>query len=167
MKLPVSRRLGFIAIFLACAAMLAFALYLQYYKYLNPCPMCIFQRVCVLAAGIVALLGAIHNPKSDMGGRIYGFLTVLSVAIGFGIAARHTYIQYYPPADPVSCGAGLNMMLQTQPFLHVLKVVLYGTGECAQIDWTLLGLSLPGWAAIGFAGLIAFSLWVTLAGRRR
>jgi disulfide bond formation protein DsbB len=102
-----------------------------------------------------------------MGGRVYGFLTLVAGATGFGIAARHTYIQYWPPADSASCGAGLNMMLQTQPFLHVLKVVLYGTGECAQIDWTLLGLSLPGWSAIGFVGLMALALWVGLTGRRR
>jgi len=166
MTLPVSRRIGFLAIFLACAGMMAFALYLQYYEFLNPCPLCIFQRVCVIAVGVIALIAALHNPKSTGGVRVYTVLGLLTAATGFGVAARHAYIQTLPPDQVPACGPGLNYMLQNMPFGKVLKTVLYGSGECAQIDWSLLGISLPGWVAIGCLGLFLVFAWVGFAKRK-
>ena len=166
MTLPVSRRIGFLAIFLACAGMMAFALYLQYYEFLNPCPLCIFQRVCVIAVGVIALIAALHNPKSAGGVRVYTVLGLLTAATGFGVAARHAYIQTLPPDQVPACGPGLNYMLQNMPFGTVLKTVLYGSGECAQIDWSLLGISLPGWVAIACLGLFLVFAWVGFAKRK-
>ncbi|GAB3249580.1 disulfide bond formation protein B [Chitinimonas naiadis] len=148
----LSRRAGFFAIALACAGMMAFALYLQYYKYLNPCPLCMFQRVFVIAVGVVAFLAALHGPGVKRY-RIYGVMTGLLGLAGFSIALRHTILQYWPPEHLPSCGAGLFQMLEEAPFGSVVAEVLKGSGECAIIDWTLLGFSLPGWATLGFLGL--------------
>jgi len=166
MNLPVSRRIGFFAIFLACAGMMAFALYLQYHEFLNPCPLCIFQRVCVIAVGLIALIAALHNPKSNVGVRLYTVLGLLAAATGFGVAARHAYIQTLPPDQIPACGPGLNYMLQNMPFGAVLKTVLYGSGECAVIEWSLFGISLPGWVAICSLGLFAVIAWVGFGKRR-
>jgi disulfide bond formation protein DsbB len=149
--MPVSsaRRLGFLAISLVCAGMMAFVLYLQYYQYLNPCPLCMFQRVFMIAVGVVSFVAAVHGRAH----RAYAGIALLFGLIGFGIALRHTILQYWPPASLPECGAGLFQMLQSTPFGDVVTSVLKGTGECAIIDWTLLGFSLPGWSAVGFAAL--------------
>ncbi|MGQ5523633.1 disulfide bond formation protein B [Chitinimonas sp. PSY-7] len=162
----LNRRIGYIAVFLACAGMMAFALYQQYYRFLNPCPMCIFQRVCVIAVGVVALLAALHNPKSEQGARVYGVLGILASLTGFGIAARHAYIQTLPPSEVPACGPGLNFMLESMPFTDVLKNVLFGTGECALVDWTLFGISMPGWVAIACMGLAGAFAYLAFKARR-
>ncbi|HEY9103386.1 disulfide bond formation protein B [Chitinimonas sp.] len=161
----LTRRAGFFAIALACAGMMAFALYLQYYKYLNPCPLCMFQRVFVIGVGIVALLAALHGPGQRRY-RVYGLLTALLGLSGFAIALRHTILQYWPPEHLPSCGAGLFQMLETSSFGSVVAEVLRGSGECAIIDWTLLGLSLPGWSTLGFALLTGAALALGLKGKR-
>lgn len=165
MTLP-NRRFGYLAVFVACAGMMAFALYLQYYRYLNPCPLCIFQRVCVIAVGLLALLAALHNPRSVLAARLYGGLSTLAALAGFAIAARHAYIQTLPPSQIPSCGPGLNFMLDTMPFGQVLKTVLFGSGECALVDWAWLGISLPGWVAIACAGLALCCAWLGWRARR-
>ncbi len=149
-----TRRMGFFALALACAGMMAFALYLQYYKYLNPCPLCMFQRVFVVGVGVVALLAALHGPGQRRY-RYYGITTGIIGLVGLGVAVRHTLLQYFPPADLGSCGAGLMQMFETMNVMEVIIQVMAGGSECAAIDWSLLGLSLPGWSALGFAGLTA------------
>jgi disulfide bond formation protein DsbB len=158
----LTRRLGFLAISLICAAMIAFALYLQYYRYLNPCPLCMFQRVFVIGVGAISLVAAIHGRAP----RRYALFGLVTAAVGLGIAVRHTVLQYWPPAALPECGAGLFQMLHTAPFGDVVVKVLKGTGECAVIDWALLGLSLPGWSAIGLVGLCALLYGVGFWRRR-
>lgn len=149
--------MGFLAIALACAAMIGAALYLQYYRYLNPCPLCMFQRYFVLQTGVLALLAAMFGSKKGEY-KWQSLLVALSAVLGGAIAVRHTILQYWPPENLPSCGAGLFHMLESTPFGDVVISVLKGSGECAVIDWTLLGLSLPFWSAVGFAGLAMFSL---------
>lgn len=158
-----ARRLGFLAISLACAGMMGFALYLQYYRYLDPCPLCMFQRVFVIGVGVVSFVAAIHGRAT----RVYAILAMMLGLTGFGIAVRHTVLQYFPPANLPSCGAGFFHMVQTMPFGDLVTTVLKGSGECANIDWSLFGLSLPGWSAIGFAGLLAGLFMVGFGIKRR
>lgn len=150
----VSQRTIWLAIVLSVAAMMGFALYLQYYKYLMPCPLCIFQRVWFMAAGLVALAGIAWNPKTRRGRGVMLAGGLLTTLIGGGIAVRHVVLQHLPPDQVPECGPGLNFMLETMPFGDVVGTVLRGTGECARIDWSLLGISLPGWSILGFAGLL-------------
>jgi disulfide bond formation protein DsbB len=154
----------FIAGFLACLAMIGTALYFQYGKGLEPCPLCIFQRVTVLVMGAVFAVAALHGPKA-WGRRVYGSLVTLVALVGVGIAGRHLWLQHAPADQIPSCGPGLDFYLQTYPFLKALKLVLQGSGECSEIVWTFLGLSIPGWTLLAFLGFVGFGLFLTL--RRR
>jgi disulfide bond formation protein DsbB len=149
-----SFRVQFVFGLATCAALLLYAIYAQYDQFADPCPLCILQRVAFFAMGVVALIGALHNPKSPRGRKIYGVLAFLAAAIGAGIAARHVWLQHLPPDQVPACGPGLNYMLETMQskfdFVKVLAKVLKGSGECAQINWTFLGFSMPEWTLLCF-----------------
>ena len=159
-----SRRL-LLALFLACTGMMAFGYYLQYRVGLAPCPLCITQRVFIVAVGLVALVGALHGPRTGFGVRVYASLGLLFALGGAGFATRHVWLQITP--NPPACGPPLEYMFQTFPFLEALKILLRGDGECAKIDWTLLGLSIPAWTLIGFVVFAALLAWTALNPRPR
>lgn len=144
--------------FIACVLMMAYALYSQYVGGLEPCPLCIFQRVAVIALGIVFLIAAIHKP-ARVGGRIYAALILLSAAAGAAVAGRHVYLQSLPPDQVPACGPGLGYMLDAFPMLQTLKMVFSGSGECANIDWSFLGLSMPAWVLICFVIFGVGGIW--------
>jgi len=141
-----------------CAAMLAYAiLYAQGRLGLEPCPLCIFQRVGVFVLGIVFLLAAWHHPRR-WGRHVYALLIGIAAAGTAGVAARHLYVQSLPPGTVPSCGAPLEVMLEFSPLFEVIRRVLTASGECGTVNWTFLGLSMPGWVLIaalvlGFAGV--------------
>lgn len=143
--------------FLACTGLIAYALYAQHGLGLEPCPLCIFQRVAVIGAGIVFLAGAIHGPRA-IGRWLYAGLAALVACIGAGIAGRHVWLQSLPAEDVPACGPGLDYMLEAFPLQQVLSRVFTGSGECAQIDWTFLGLSMPAWTLIAFLCLAIWAL---------
>ncbi|WP_106478705.1 disulfide bond formation protein B [Phytohalomonas tamaricis] len=132
-----------------CLMMMAVALILQYVFELEPCPLCIFQRVAVLTALIVFVIGALHNPKRG-GGGVYGVLALLGSLGGAIVAGRHVWLQHLPPDQVPSCGPGLDYMLEVLPLWNVMSQVLSGSGECAEIHGMWLGLSLPMWTLMGF-----------------
>ena len=140
-----------------CAGLIAYALYVQFVQRLLPCPFCIFQRVAFAALGIVFLIGAVHAPKQPVGRRVYGVLAFICAAIGAGIAARHVWVQQFPPEIP-SCGAGMDFMLQSMPLFGVIRKVLTASGDCSNIDWTFLGLSMPAWCLLFFVLLAGCAL---------
>lgn len=144
--------------FAACAAMFAYALYQQHVVGLAPCHLCIFQRVAVLALGVVFLVAAVHAPKRG-GARVYGVLVALAAAATVGIAGRHVWIQQQPPGSVPACGADLDFMLEVMPLKDVLVKVFTGGGECQKIDWQLLGLSMPAWVLIAALALGAWGVW--------
>jgi disulfide bond formation protein DsbB len=158
------RRLAYALGFLACAGLMAFALVLQYRLGEDPCPLCIFQRVAMMALGVVFLLAALHNP-AQTGARIYAVLLAVAAGTGAGIAARHVWLQHLPPDQVPACGPGLSYILQAHPFLNALEVVLRGSGECATVGWTFLSLSIPQWTLLWFVLLGA--LGVSQAFNRR
>jgi len=156
-----SRRLINVGGFLACVAMLAYAyFYAEGVLHLEPCPLCMFQRVGVGLLGIVFLVAALHHPASRVGARVYAVLIGLVAAFPGYVAGRHVYIQSLPEGSVPSCGATLDYMLDVFPLLTVVRKVLTGGGECAKIDWSLLGLSMPGWVLVAVvllavAGIVA------------
>ncbi len=133
-----------------CVLMMAVALSLEHIVGLEPCPLCIFQRVAVIAAGLVLAVAAIHNPKGGVGRGIYGLLGLAAVGTSAFIAGRHVWLQGLPADEVPSCGPGLDYMMDILPMQEVVAMVLTGSGECAEIDFMLLGLSLPAWTLIGF-----------------
>ena len=147
-----SFRTAFAACALLCAAFLAFAYYAQFKLFLDPCPLCIFQRVAFLALLIVSVIAAIHVPTSRGGRRTYGVLAFLASAVGVSIAGRHVYLQHLPEGEVPACSSmGLDYMLDAFPLSDVVKRVFTGSGECAKVDWTFLGLSMPEWTLAWFA----------------
>jgi disulfide bond formation protein DsbB len=149
---------------LACAALLAYAYYAQYALHLDPCPLCIFQRVGVFTMGVVFAIAAAHDP-AGWGRRVYAALLAVAALATIGVATRHLYIQSLPPGTIAACGASLDFMLKVFPLTDVLVKVLTGSGECAKIEWRFLGLAMPAWVLIGAIALGAHGLWANL--RRR
>ncbi len=155
-------RIWFLLVALSCAALLGYALYVQHAMFLDPCPLCIFQRIAFLWIGVFALLAALHNPGRT-GRWIYTVLVLIGCVAGAAIAGRHVWLQNLPPDQVPDCGMGLNYMLDTMPFADVLGQVFYGSGECAQIDWTFLGLSMPTWTLVWYIGLALATMLAMLA----
>jgi disulfide bond formation protein DsbB len=147
-----------VAGFLACAGLLAYAYILQFIDDLEPCPLCIFQRIAFIAVGMLFLASAIFGPGPTRS-RWYAWLIAIASSIGGIIAARHIYIQGLPADEVPSCGPGLEYMLETLPIAQTLKEVFTGSGECAEISWTFLGLSIPWWALLWFVGLAAWGFF--------
>jgi disulfide bond formation protein DsbB len=150
--------------FAACAGLLAYAYYAQFVLHLEPCPLCIFQRVGVLAIALLFLIAAAHDPVG-WGRRVYAALLALAAAATIGVAARHLYIQSLPPGSIPACGASLNFMLKVFSLSEVVTKVLSGSGECAKISWQFLGLAMPGWVLIAAVSLGVFALWTNLRHR--
>ena len=158
-------RIWFLIVAFSCAAMLGYGLYVQHVLFIDPCPLCVLQRLAFIWIGLVALLAGIHNPGST-GRWVYTGLLTLGGVVGIGIAGRHVWLQSLPPELVPDCGMGLNYMLETMPFAEVLSEIFHGSGECAEIDWTFLGLSMPNWALFWYIGLtLATILVVTRAGK--
>ena len=154
-----SRRLLNLAGFALCAALIAYALYSQFRLGLEPCPLCIFQRIGVALLGVVFLAAALHDPQGR--GRYFYALAIAVVALAtLLVAARHLYVQSLPPGSLPSCGAPLSVLLKFTPLWEVVRKVLTGSGECAIVNWRFLGLAMPAWVliwafALGTAGVIA------------
>lgn len=138
--------------FFLCAALLGYAYYLEIYGGLEPCPLCILQRVAVFAVGVMFLVAALHNP-GRMGARLYAVLLAAAALIGAAIAARHVWLQQLPAGEVPDCGADLDYLFEMLPLAEVLKIVLTRSGECAEVIWTFLGLSMPTWVLMWFVAL--------------
>lgn len=161
MNLP-SRRIVNFAAFLACAGMMGFALFAEHVLQLEPCPLCVFQRIAVILMGISFLLLAAHNPDRGWAQRIYLALLSLAALGGMIVAGRHVWLQNLPPDQVPSCGPGLGYMLENFPLGDALKKVFSGSGECAEVAWSLFGLSMPAWVLLCVAGMITVGLWNNL-----
>jgi protein dithiol:quinone oxidoreductase len=156
----IDRRLINFAGAAACLAMMAFALYTEYFGHLEPCPLCIFQRIGVITLGTVFLIAGIHNPRGRGAAWTYTVLIGLVALISIGISGRHVYIQSQPPGSIPACGAPLNVLMEMFHVWQVVAKVLHAGGECAVVNWTLWGLSMPAWVlfcvlVLGGAGVIA------------
>jgi disulfide bond formation protein DsbB len=149
---------------LACLGLLGYAWYAQAHLGLEPCPLCIFQRIGVAVCGALFLLAALQNPNM-VGARIYGVLLTLAALALAGVAARHIWIQHQPPGTVQACGASLNYMLEVFPLTDVIRKVLTGSGECALVTWSFLGLSMPAWVLIAALGLGGFAARVNFPAR--
>ncbi|HRD67353.1 MAG TPA: disulfide bond formation protein B [Candidatus Competibacter sp.] len=151
--------------FLTCAGGLGYAYYAQFVQGFEPCPLCIFQRLALAALGLVFLAATVHDPRG-WGAKAYGVLIDLTAMVGAGIAARHVWLQHLPPEEAPRCGPGLDYMLQAFPLGETLREVLTGSGECAKVDWNLLGLSMPTWNLLLFIGLGTIGLLANCWSRR-
>jgi len=159
-------RIGYIAGFLTCVGLLCFALYLQYFQQQDPCPLCILQRVVFLALMLVFLIAAIHGP-GRVGGIVYGGVLFVVASTGAVIATRHVWLQHLPKDQVPACGPGLEYMFKNFPLSRALGKVLSGSGECAEVGWKFLGLSIAGWSLVWFLVFGLFAVYLALLAVRR
>lgn len=156
----LSRRQKFFLGFLFCSGLMAYALFAQYFLNLEPCPLCIFQRVAVISMGIIFLLCSLLEPKSSLAKIISSTLFVTAGSFGVAVASRHVWLQNLPSDQVPGCGPGLDFMMSTFPINEVFEMVFNGSGECATIDWSFLSLSMPAWVIICSLFLIAYAIWI-------
>ena len=144
-----------LGIALACLAMLSFGMYLQHVVGLEPCPMCIVQRYAMVLMALVALLGAFVSAR--MPTLMVGGALVLLAEGGAYVAARQSWLQWYPP-EAVSCGRDFYGMIETFPLKQAIPMIFKGSGDCSKVDWTFLGGSIANWSFVVFVvmGTVAF-----------
>lgn len=135
--------------FLACALLLGYAYYLQYAEHLDPCPLCILQRVAFFGLGLIFLLGGLHNP-GRIGYRIYASFAAVAALAGAVVATRHLWLQSLPPDQVPACGPGLEYMLSSFPLTEAIAMIFRGSGTCAVVDWSFLGLAMPAWTLVWY-----------------
>ena len=140
-------------------ALLAFAYYQEYVNYLDPCPLCMLQRVIVAILGGLFLLALLTPVYRKLWRGFLGVLLILFSLFGVGVALRHVWLQSLPPEQVPDCGPGLGFMFDHYPFQDFITQVLSGSGECAEVSWRFLGLSMPAWMVVVFGIYLLYSLW--------
>jgi disulfide bond formation protein DsbB len=151
--------------FIACAGLMGYALYLQHVENLEPCPLCILQRYAFAATGVIALIAGLHNPRR-VGRVIYGLFLILASGAGAAVAGRQSWLQHNPPRV-LDCGPDLAYMLDAFPLTQVLPKVFKGEGDCAKVTWKFLGLSIPEWALVWFAIFIVAAAVAIMIDRKK
>lgn len=144
-------RLIYLYIFLFCLALLGIAMYMENVMGLEPCPLCMTQRVFFALTGLTALLAFAHNPART-GKMIYGFVCAAFAFGGGGFAIRQIYLQHLPADQVPACGPSLSYMIEVFPLAEVLTAMLSGDGNCAEVVWQdpVIGMSIPEWSLFGF-----------------
>lgn len=156
----LSPRQLFAGIAAACFGLIGFGLFLQHQVGLEPCPMCILQRYAFVSIGLVALMAAIHGPV-QVGVRVYGVLVGALAIAGGSVSVRQSLLQRFPkPEVAANCGADLDFLLGNFPLAQALPKIFAGTGDCAKVEWSLLGLSIAEWALVWFALLLVTAVWI-------
>ncbi len=143
-----------------CASLMATALFFQYSMGLEPCPLCVLQRIAVISMACILLLAAIHNPKNTSFKVVYCLLAAVAALWGAFIAGRHVWLQNLPKDEVPDCGPGYDYIMDVFSVFDGLKMILSGSGECADIDWLFLGLTMPAWTFISFVIAILVCLVV-------
>lgn len=153
-----SPRLTNLLVFIACSSMMAVGFVFQYVENLEPCPLCITQRFFITLTGLIALFGFVIHPKA-LGLKVIAAFTTLTAVVGGSFSIRQLWLQSLPADQVPACGPSLSYMLETFPLLEALEVLLRGNGNCAEVVWTLFGVSIPGWTLLAFIALAGLSLW--------
>ena len=157
MTLPSSRIVNLAGFAGTVIAMLFAIVVLENMMGLEPCPLCMIDRVLVVFLGALFLLAALHNPNA-LGHRLYGGLITLVSLAGVGVCLRHIWLQNLPPEEIPTCAPGLDYMLESLPLSETLRVIFTTSGECAAIDWTFLGMTLPQQTLLVFVGFLVLGL---------
>lgn len=150
-----------LAVALACAGLLGYGYYLQYFDGQDPCPLCLLQRGFYYSTGITFVIGAIHGP-ARIGQRIYAWIAFLLALGGGGVATRQVYLQHLPPELVPACGPDLFYMIDNFPLARTLQMLLRGSGQCAEVHWRFLGLSIAEWSLLWFALFAVAALYLAL-----
>ena len=155
-------RLSFAALTVVCASFIGYALYLQHVEFQDPCPLCLVQRGFYLVLMLVGIAGAIHGKSL----KAYGWLAVLAALGGGGTATRQVWLQHLPKDQLPQCGPDLYYMLDNFPFTKMFGMLFQGSGQCAEVTWRFLGLSIAEWSLLWFCVFLAGGLIFALRGGR-
>ncbi len=159
-------RLGYSIGLAVCAGLLAFAFYLQYVEYQDPCPLCLVQRGVYVVLAVVFLVGVIHGPAAA-GAIVYSGLALALSALGATVAGRQVWLQHLPREQVPACGPGLDYLLDQFPLGEALKRVFAGSGECAESGWSFLGLTIAGWSLVWFVLLGSLAVAIAVIAVKR
>ncbi|NDH49180.1 MAG: disulfide bond formation protein B [Proteobacteria bacterium] len=140
---------------LIVSLLMGYALYSEHVLGLVACPLCIFQRLAMIGLGVIFALAFFAQWAPLIVSRLLGLLGFIIAGIGLSIAARHVYIQNLPPELVPTCGPGLDYLMDAFPLLEALTLIMTGSGECAEVSWRFLGVSMPGWVLVWF-GFLGF-----------
>ena len=149
----------------ACFLLFGYALFAEHFQGYAPCPLCILQRMAVVGMGLAFLVAALHRPA----GWFRHAYSVLATAIGIaggGVAVRHLWIQSLPEDRVPPCGASFDFILDNFGVVTAVREALTASGECAEVDWVLFGLSMPGWVLLALFGLTGWAVWTNSFARR-
>jgi disulfide bond formation protein DsbB len=148
-----------------CALLLGFGYFLQYVQGLDPCPLCQVQRAFYYGVGLSFIAGALHAPRGKIA-MLYPSLAAAFAIGGIGTAGRQVWLQHLPADKVPQCGPDLDFMLKNLPLSRTLEKLFTGTGECAVVDWSFLGLSIAEWSLAWFAALFGYALWLAFRSLR-
>lgn len=156
----------FLTGFIFSASLLAISVYMQYGMQLEPCPLCILQRLAVAVVAVLFLLATLHNPGVS-GVKLYSSLIMLVGAAGGAISARHVWLQSLPADQVPSCGPGLDFIVDNFPPIDAFRMIFSGSGECAEVSWSFLGLSIPAWTLVAFCFMALLALMAIVQSVKR
>ena len=159
MKITRPARAFWAAGAIVCGALLSWAYYLQHVQGIEPCPLCLVQRLFYYSAAAIFVLAALHRPART-GAAVYGALAALLAAGGIATASRQVWLQHLPEDKVPQCGPDLFFMLENLPLAQTLKKLVAGSGECAKVDWSFLGFSTAEWSLFWFCVLALYALWL-------
>ena len=160
----ITPRKVFALVAASCAGLLAFGFYLQYFQDQEPCPLCLVQRGFYFAVMVVFAAAAVHGPRA-VGTAVYSIIGFLFATGGAAVAGRHVWLQHLPPDKVPACGPDLYFMLENLPFVRTVEKLFKGSGQCAEVKWTFLSLSIAEWSLVCFVLLSLLALWNAFRGR--
>jgi disulfide bond formation protein DsbB len=155
-----SGKSGYLLGFVCSFGLVALALWIQTRYQLNPCPLCISQRMVFMGLGLLFLITAFVKANTLLS-KFFTLLLVLTALGGAGVAIRHWWLQAHRDSIIADCGVGFDYMFENFPLQKALTLVFRGTGDCAAIDWTFLGLSLPQMSLLAYLGLAIYAVYLT------
>lgn len=140
--------------------LLGVAFYMEYQMGLEPCPLCMLQRIAFFMIGVFSLISALGQNASWK--RKLALPIVVLSLLGAGLAIRHLYLQSLPMEELPACLPGLSYMFEVFPWQEIMQAMIMGTGECGDVMWTFLGLSIPGWTLVAFVTMALINLWIAI-----
>ncbi|KZN15210.1 disulfide bond formation protein DsbB [Marinomonas sp. TW1] len=141
-------------------ALLGVAFYMEYEMGLEPCPLCMLQRIMFFGVGVISLISALLDSVKIR--RVCAWLVVVFSILGAALAIRHLYLQHLPEDQLPACLPGLSYMFEVFPWQEIMQAMIMGTGECGDVVWTFMGLSIPGWTLVAFVAMAIINGMIAL-----